>query len=115
MEQSKIDMFIGTMVDKFLPEDIPVIKTQLEKLPDDKLLIVQSASYKNPTVVLVISLLLGGLGIDRFMLGQPLLGVLKLVTIGGFGILAIVDWFLVMKIVKKVNFQIFMRQVNNLQ
>ncbi|MBT8159127.1 TM2 domain-containing protein [Arthrobacter sp. GN70] len=39
----------------------------------------------------LLSLLVGGLGIDRFYLGKVGTGILKLVTFGGFGIWSLVD------------------------
>lgn len=39
----------------------------------------------------IVCLLVGGLGIHRFMLGQPGLGVLMLLTAGGCGIWALID------------------------
>jgi TM2 domain-containing membrane protein YozV len=44
----------------------------------------------------ILSLLLGSMGIDRFYLGYVWLGVLKLLTAGGFGIWAVVDLILIL-------------------
>ena len=43
------------------------------------------------TTLLILSVLLGGLGVDRFFSGHIGLGVLKLITAGGCGIWALID------------------------
>lgn len=53
------------------------------------------ASEKNPVVLYGFNIWLGFLGIDRFLVGDILAGVLKLITFGGFGIWVIVDYFLI--------------------
>ena len=46
---------------------------------------------KSKTTALILSILVGGLGVDRFYLGYTGMGVLKLLTGGCFGILWIID------------------------
>lgn len=46
---------------------------------------------KSKTTALILSILTGGLGVDRFYLGYTGMGVLKLLTAGCFGILYIID------------------------
>ncbi len=46
---------------------------------------------KNKTTALILSILLGEIGIDRFYLGYTGLGIIKLITVGGFGIWWIFD------------------------
>lgn len=112
MEQSKIDLFISTMNEKFKSDNMMAIRSQLEKLDDSRFPFLQSLNYKNPTTLLIVSILVGGLGVDRFMLGQTGLGLLKLFTCGGVGVWAIIDWFLIMGITKERNYQLFMRNAH---
>ena len=50
------------------------------------------AEPKSKTTMILVSLFLGAAGIDRFMLGYTGLGILKLCTIGGCGIWALIDF-----------------------
>ena len=55
----------------------------------------QPTSEKDWLVALLLSIFLGGLGVDRFYLGSIGLGILKLVTCGGVGVWALIDIILI--------------------
>ena len=107
MEQNKIEMFIASMGNKFPSEKLMLMRNQLEKVEDQKLMVIQSIDYKDATTLLIVSLFLGPLGVDRFMLGQTGLGVAKLLTCGGMGIWTIIDWITVMGRTREMNYQKF--------
>lgn len=64
--------------------------------------IVQNETL-NPVVIFGWNMWLGGLGIDRFLVGDILAGILKLLTFGGLGIWVIVDCFLIGNRTREVN------------
>lgn len=49
----------------------------------------------NWVLALVMSIIFGQLGVDRFIMGHVGLGILKLITFGGFGIWWIIDIILI--------------------
>ena len=57
--------------------------------------IIYKSDYKNFTAALLLSVLFGGMGLDRFYLGYFWLGLLKLITFGGCGIWYLVDLILI--------------------
>ena len=107
MDQTKVDMCIASMGSKFPAEKLMLMRDQLLRLDDSRLMVLQSVEYKDPTTLLILSILLGSLGVDRFMLGETVLGVVKLLTCGGMGIWTIVDWFTIMSRTKELNYQKF--------
>ncbi len=103
---TQADLWLTANTKYFEPSTIPFIKQKLAQADESKLLLLQSCEFKDPTILLIISLLLGSLGIDRFMLGDTGMGVLKLLTCGCCGILTIVDWFTISKKAKEKNLAI---------
>lgn len=104
MEQNKLDMYIMTNQKYFPAEKIMYLKDKLKSIDDEKYSLLSTIELKDPTTILLVSIFLGSLGIDRFMLGDTGMGVLKLLTGGCCGILTIVDWFAISKKTKEANF-----------
>ncbi len=105
MDSQKVDMFLMTNAKFFESHQVQMIRERLLNLDDSKWAMIQSVQLKDPTTMLIISLLGGGLGIDRFMIGDTGLGVGKLLTCGGLGIWTIVDWFMIMGATRQKNME----------
>ena len=105
MEQQKIDMFLAQNAEKLPKDKVLVLKDALEKLDDSKAMFVQTVDFKDPTTILIISILLGFLGIDRFMLGEVGLGIAKLLTCGGCYIWWIIDMVNAQDLTRKYNYK----------
>ncbi len=104
MDQQKIDMFVMTNKQFFPEEKIMYLKDKLKTMDEEKFSLLSAMDFKNPTTLLLVSLFLGPLGIDRFMVGDTGMGILKLLTCGCCGIMTIIDWFKIMGKTKEVNF-----------
>lgn len=118
MDQNKIQLFMVANQDKLPMEMIPLISNRLEAADNSRMPVLMSMDLKSPVVALVLSLVLGGLGIDRFYIGDNTNGAIKLivglvvlpiisvVTLGIGSLLYLgyaVDYFLIMGATKKKN------------
>lgn len=95
----------------FEAHHLGAIRERLTSLDESKASTVQMIQFKDPTIVLIISILIGGLGIDRFYIGDTGLGIGKLLTCGGLGIWTIIDWFLIMGATREKNMETFQQNL----
>ncbi len=105
MELQKVDMFIMSNVKFFEGHQLNSIRERLIELDDAKWPMISTAQFKDPTTILIISILAGPLGIDRFMIGDTGIGIGKLLTCGGLGIWTIIDWFMIQEATREKNLQ----------
>jgi hypothetical protein len=103
MDAQKVDMYLISHAKFFQSSQIPYIRERLLQLDESRWPYLHSLALKDPTTSIIISVLIGSLGIDRFMIGDTGLGIGKLLTCGGFGIWTIIDWFLIMDATRDKN------------
>ena len=104
MDNSKVDMFILSNGKYFESNQLMQIRERLLTLDDSKWSVIQTLQFKDPTTSIIISILAGTWGIDRFIIGDTGLGIAKLLTCGGLFIWTVVDWFLIMDATREKNF-----------
>ena len=88
------------LVDRFLvlnqnelPDDkIPMIRQNTLRCSLNQLADIQSLTCRRVENMQFISFMLGWSGVDRMLLGEIGIGLLKLCTFGCFGLLMVYDW-----------------------
>ena len=105
MDMQRVDMYIMTNQKYFPAEKIAFLRDRLMQADPNRFMMISSIEMKDPTTLLILSLFLGSWGVDRFMLGDTGLGVVKLLTAGGCGVWTIIDWFTIMNKTREMNFQ----------
>lgn len=91
MEKQQIEQFMAANGQFFAPEDQNTVRDYLAKADEAKSNAIMATQFKNPTTILIIAILIGG--VDRFMLGQVGLGIAKILTCGGCWIWWLLDIF----------------------
>ncbi len=107
METQQADMYLLTTGKFYASHQIPFIRQRLLQMDESRWLRLQTISLKDPTLMLVVSIVAGTFGIDRFLIGDVGLGLGKLLTLGGCGIWTLIDFFLIMDATKEKNLSQF--------
>ena len=66
------------------------------RMSTESFVLVEGVSPKSRTVAAVLCFFLGALGIHRFYVGKVGTGVLMIVTLGGLGIWALIDFIMIL-------------------
>ncbi len=103
MDAQKVDMFIMTNGKYFESYEVAELRDQLLYADESKWAVIQTLQFKDPTTSLIVSLVAGSFGVDRFIIGDTGLGIGKLLTCGGLGVWAIIDWFKIMGATREKN------------
>ena len=110
------DSFLSANTGSFPSEQLPSLRERLSQLDDSQAnQVIAAANIKNPTTALILSIFLGGFGVDRFYIGNTGLGIGKLLTTVLLAVITlglslsvtwiwvVVDWFLIINATKKAN------------
>ena len=89
MDEQTVEQYLLANQKFFPQEKILFLKEKLLNLNEKQFSLLYSMDLKDPLILLIVSIFLGNLGIDRFMLNDTTLGVLKLITaaVAEFGLL----------------------------
>ena len=112
MDEQKIRQILAIYADKLPPMAANYLVERIQNARwDESRLQIAVTQLKYPTISLILSILVGGLGVDRFFIGDIGLGVGKLLTGGGCGVWWLIDIFLIMDATRQKNYQSLLMQL----
>ena len=71
MDKQMVDLFLVMKQKYFAAEHLPYIRERLMQLTDEQFHTINGVELMDPTVMLLVSIFGGYLGVDRFLLGYP--------------------------------------------
>ena len=106
MDEQRILNILAIYADKLPPMNLNTLAQSIAHTGwDENSLQVLLNQMKDPPISLILSILAGTLGVDRFYMGDIGLGIGKLLTGGGCGIWWLIDIFLVMNDTRRKNLE----------
>lgn len=103
--EERVRMWLSSNASKLPEAQLHTLKEKMMAMSDADFERVSYVNLTDPTLMLIISIFFGTLGVDRFALGDIGLGVGKLLTCGGCYIWWLVDLFRIMDATKQKNMQ----------
>ena len=107
MDINQANQLVGLYGNKLPLESIDIIRNRLLSM-DYEIASIRMFQFKDPSTALILSVLVGALGVDRFYVGDIGLGVGKLLTCGGAYIWWLIDIFLIQDAVKRKNLEMLL-------
>lgn len=111
MERNKVEELLLLNASKLPPEGLQMIRERLLNMEDFTLAQIVFSQLKDPTLALILSIVIGYWGADRFYIGDMGIGLGKLLTCGGAWIWYVIDIFLIMDAAKKKNLETLLIQL----
>lgn len=110
--KTKYELWFSDNKKYFNEESQPIVYAQLENFSDAQFEILCETKLKKTNLSVILALLFGMYGADRFYLGSITVGLVKIFTLGGFGIVYILDIFTAKKRTYEYNYASFMQIIS---
>lgn len=109
MTEDRITQCLMFVKDYIAEDKMMFVRDKLKDADDNVLDNLMLRKFHDPTHILLFSLLLGGFGVDRFVIGDTGIGVAKLLlSWATCGIWSLIDIFVCNKRAKELNFSSLM-------
>lgn len=112
MEANKVEQLLLLNTSKLPPESIGMLRSRLLEVDDATMAHAVFSQLKDPTIALILSIVVGVYGIDRLYIGDIGLGVGKLLTCAGAFVWYLIDIFMIMDATRKKNLETVLIQLH---
>ena len=112
MDEQRIRQLLAIYADKLPPMSMDLLVGRIQNARiDENSLQIALNQLKDPTISLLLSILVGTVGVDRFYIGDIGLGIGKLITGGGCGIWWLIDIFMIMDATRRKNYESLLMRI----
>ena len=107
MDLNQANQLLAPYGNRLPIESMEIMRNKLISIDYD-VASIRMAQFKDPTMALILSVVVGSLGVDRFYIGDVGLGVGKLLTCGGAYIWWLIDIFMIQDATRRKNLEMLM-------